>query len=141
MSATGFSRAYVFAILCCAASPDCGRAQSAVVRHSVIAEVRPVVAVRDSSWSNRQEIGAASLATWSGEIRANSASELQVMGPRNPEPPTYARIAGQWVRLEPGAWHTVIAAPAGRRVVTMELLYTPTDAASRLMPALRVIPR
>ena len=86
-------------------------------------------------------MGSASLANWSGEIRANAASELQVMGPRDPERPTYARISGQWVRLEPGAWHTVLVTPPGRRVVTMELLFTASDSASRLMPSVRVVPR
>ena len=129
-----------FAALCLFQLPVEGRAQ-VVVRHSVVAEVAPVVVVRDSAWSTTRAVGGATTTTWSGEVTANTSSEIQVMVPRDAARPTFARIdAGLWVRLDPGAWQTVIVAPAGRRVVTMELLVTPSDTL-RLMPAVRVINR
>ena len=139
MSISGVSRACYVALLCSVALPEFARAQSVLVRHSVVAEVAPVVSVRDSVWSAPLEIGGGTQTTWSGEIRANTVSEVQVLGPINPEQPAYARrVGGQWVRLEPGTWHTIVVTPAGRRVVTMEVLLV-SPGSPQVRPAVRVV--
>ena len=135
-------RACSFALLSCAALPAFARAQSVVVRHSVVVEVPPLVGVRDSSWSAPREIGGGTQTTWSGEIRGNTASELQVLGPRELDQTTYVRAAGgQWVQLTAGAWNTVVVSPAGRRVVTLDVSVTTPSGVASNVPALRVIVR
>jgi hypothetical protein len=141
LSLAGVSKAICFASLCCATLPEFASAQSAVVRHSVVAEVVPVVSVRDSTWSAPQEIGAGTQTTWSGEISANTASELQVLGPREADQTGYARAVGggQWERLTAGAWHTVAVTPVGRRVVTFEVLVVAPNATAPGLPPVRVV--
>jgi hypothetical protein len=137
MSIGGISKAIGFAMLFGAAIPEFARAQSVVVRHTVVAEVVPVVGVRDSSWSAPQEIGVGTQTTWSGEIRGNTASELQVLGPSDPNRASYVRAAGgQWVQLTAGAWTTVVVTPVGRSLVKVEVLVETPGAAP---PAVRVV--
>ena len=137
MSISGVWRALCIALLCSVALPEFARAQSVLVKHSVVAAVAPVVSVRDSVRSARQEIGGGTRTAWSGEIRGNTVSEIQVLAPINPQP-TYARgVSGPWVRLEPGAWHTIVVTPAGRSVVTMEM-HVPAPG---VPPKVRVITR
>jgi hypothetical protein len=141
MSIAAISKAICLTSLCCAALPEFARAQSVVVRHSVVAEVVPVIGVRDSSWSDRSDVDGSTRTTWSGEIRANAISEVQVLGPGDPEP-AYARTnAGAWQRLAAGVWNTVVVTPAGRRVVTMEVLVATHGAVSPKLPAVRIVAR
>ena len=142
MSIGGVSKAVGFAMLFGAAIPEFARAQSVVVRHTVVAEVVPVVGVRDSSWSAPQTIAAGTQTTWSGEIRGNTASALQVLGPSDPNRASYVRAAGgQWVQLSAGAWNTVVVAPAGRQLVTMEILVTVSGDVFPKRPAVRIVAR
>lgn len=140
MSISGVLRESCFASLICAALPGFGRAQSVVVRHSAVAEIAPVVGIRDSAWSGAREIDGGTHTTWSGEIRANTAAELQVMVPRRLPGTAYARAHdGPWLPLEPGAWKTIVLTAPGRNRVTVVVTALPAD--DPVKPAVRVVAR
>jgi len=140
MSIAGVLRAICLASLCCVAFSKLAPAQSVLVRHSVVAEVTPVVGVRDSTWSAPREIVGGTQSAWSGEIRGNMATDLQVLVPREPNRTVYARaVGGEWVRLVAGDWNSIVVMPAGRRVVALELLTIGADGTTPFRPAVRVV--
>jgi hypothetical protein len=110
-------------------------AQSVVVRHSVVADVAPVVVVRDSGWTRLSD----SLPhfSWTAEIRTNAVTSVQIMGPRGQDPVVHARSGqGAWVQLRPDAWNSITLAQPGQRRVTVEVRDVVGEP-----PPLRVIAR
>ena len=95
-------------------------AQSVVVRHSVVAQVAPLLSVRDSGWTRSGD--AEPRLSWSAEVRTNTITEIQVFGPRVQDPVAHARSGqGAWVRLRPDEWNTITINQPGRTRVTVEV--------------------
>ena len=109
----------ILGLLGLALVPCPARAQALVVRHVVHTEVIPLASVRDSGWANANAGSDSVLWRWTGELRANSASELQVLGPDLDD----ARVrvgSGPWVRLQPRVWNRVFLSGTGRRRIAIE---------------------
>jgi hypothetical protein len=100
-------------------APGLARAQAVVVRHIVRAEVTPLASLRDTLWVRTEASSDSVTWTWTGELRANSPSALQVLGPDADD----ARVrvgAGPWVRLQAGAWNAVFISGPGKRRIAIE---------------------
>ena len=132
------SRAFFLALIW-AVVPELGTAQTIVVRHSVAADVAPILVVHDSGWTRPMATDSSRL-LWSGEIRGNTAAELQVMVPRGLPGTASARADdGPWLPLEPGIWSTIAVAPAGRKRLTVVI--TTPGAGDASKPTVRVVAR
>jgi hypothetical protein len=128
----------VFLALVWAVVPELGTAQTVVVRHSVTADVAPILVVRDSGWTTPATD--TTRLVWSGEIRGNTAAELQVMVPRGLPGTASARADdGPWLPLEPGIWSTIAVAPAGRKRLSVAI--TTPGAGDASKPTVRVVAR
>ena len=111
--------------------PCLASAQAIVVRHDVQAVVVPVGSVRDSGWVNPGSDPGRW--TWTAELRANVASELQVLGPDADDSAVHVRVgSGPWVRLQPRVWNAISTLGAGRRRIDIE--YSAADSGTTLGP-------
>ena len=98
--------------------PGLAHAQSVVVRHVVQADVVPLASVRDSGWARTSSDSLRW--TWTAVLQANTASELQVLGPDD-NSTSHVRVgSGPWIRLHARVWNAVSILGAGTRHIVLE---------------------
>lgn len=111
----------VLAVLGMGLVPCLGGAQAVVVRHEVQAVVIPLASVRDSGWVRTNPDLEPGRWSWTAELRANSAAELQVLGPEVADSAARIRVgSGPWIRLQPRVWNGVSTLGAGKRDIAIE---------------------
>jgi len=141
MSIVALSRAVRFAAVFAALAAP-AQSQSVVVRHLVATDVAPLVAARDTGWVVAGGASTDGHWIWSGEVRGNALTEVQLLVPRAADGETVARLgAGPWRRLEPGSWTRLADVPPGRRQMAIEVLIVSSGIDVPLMPAVRILSR
>jgi len=127
------ARTLVPVVLVLGLVPCLASAQTVVVRHDVQAVVLPLAAVRDSGWAKTNLASDSGRWTWTAELRANSESELQVLGPDVDDSVAHVRVgSGPWVRLQPRVWNAVSTLGPGTRRIAIE--YSAADSGTALGP-------